>query len=122
MKFLIDNALSPLVADELRQAGHDALHVRERDRVSATDEEIFTLALRERRVLISSDTDFARILSIHRTDRPSLILFRSSAVHVPRRQASTLVQNLDRIQRPLEDGAIVTITRHSIRVRDLPLA
>ncbi len=26
MRFLIDNALSPIVAEELRQAGHDTIH------------------------------------------------------------------------------------------------
>ncbi len=46
MRFLVDNALSPLVAEELRRAGHEALHVRDRGMQAATDEEIFELVTR----------------------------------------------------------------------------
>jgi predicted nuclease of predicted toxin-antitoxin system len=44
MKFLVDNALSPFLAEGLRQAGHDALHIRDLGLQKAQDEEIFSLA------------------------------------------------------------------------------
>lgn len=42
MRFLIDNALSPRIAEGLNEAGHDAIHVREIGLSSATDEEILS--------------------------------------------------------------------------------
>ncbi|MDN3513145.1 MAG: DUF5615 family PIN-like protein [Candidatus Brocadia sp.] len=52
MKFLIDNALSPLLADELRKAGHDSVHVRNYELQSADDSVIFSRAIAEDRILV----------------------------------------------------------------------
>jgi len=43
VKFLIDNALSPLVAEGLLQNGHDAVHVHDYDLPAAADEGIFVI-------------------------------------------------------------------------------
>ena len=47
MKFLVDNALSPILAHGLQQAGHDAIHVRDYGLQAAADDEIFERAKQE---------------------------------------------------------------------------
>ena len=51
MRFLVDNALSPVLATLLAQAGHDALHVRTIELQRAEDIVIFDKAAAEDRIL-----------------------------------------------------------------------
>ena len=119
MKFLIDNALSPGVAETLRAAGHDAVHVRERMLHEAPDEVVFHVARAEERVIVSADTDFGTLLIPGRHTRPSLILFRHGSPRRPAEQAKALVDNLPTFSEDLERGAIVVFRRNKIRIRKL---
>ena len=87
MRFLVDNALSPVVAQKLVGAGHDALHVRDLGMQAATDEEIFEVAVGEGRTIVSADTDFGTILALRSTAEPSVLIFRRSSGRRPEEQA-----------------------------------
>jgi predicted nuclease of predicted toxin-antitoxin system len=75
VRFLIDNALSPLVGEELNRAGHDAVHVRELGLQAASDQEIVDHAVQDSRVIISADTDLGTLLAARKQTAPSVILF-----------------------------------------------
>jgi len=120
MKFLVDNALSPWMAGELRRLGHDAVHVRELGMASASDAEILVLAAREGRVVLTADTDFGTILARTRAASPSVVIFRQSDKR-PARVLELLAANLGRIGPYLERGAVVVFQDRRIRVRRLPI-
>jgi len=121
LRLLVDNALSPRLAEGLRAAGHDAVHVRDLGLHAAPDEEIFDLAASEDRVVVSEDTDFGTLLSLRDSSEPSVILFR----HMPDRSASGLLSvllgNIATVEVDLESGAVVVIEPGRIRVRRLPM-
>jgi predicted nuclease of predicted toxin-antitoxin system len=121
LKFLIDNALSPVLAHELAGLGHDAVHVRDLGMQAASDEGIFERAAQDDRVVVSADTDFGTLLAARKETTPSVILFRHGSQRRPADQGTLLKANLPQLQQPLQAGSIVVITPDRIRIRALPL-
>lgn len=121
MRFLVDQNLSPLLADELRVAGHDVAHTAELDLAMAEDSVVMQRALDEQRVLISADTDFGTLLASTGPPQPSLLLLRLRSPRPAAALAAMLLANLDAVADDLEAGAIVVLEDERVRVRRLPL-
>lgn len=62
VKLLLDENLSPWAAEQLRSAGHDAVHIRERDLLGASDPVVLERAYDEDRILVTSNvSDFEKL-------------------------------------------------------------
>ena len=121
MRFLIDNNLSPVLAESLKAAGHDSVHVRDLARQAAPDPVVLERAQAEERVLVSADTDFGGLLSRSHASGPSVLLIRRLAGRRAAEQSAIILANLDQVAEDLAAGAVVVIGEDWIRIRRLPM-
>ena len=122
MKFLIDNALSPILSDHLTQAGYDCVHVRDYGLASAPDATIFERAAAEDRILVSADTDFGTLLAETGWSGPSVILFRrTSGNRLFEFELISAVLLSKQVRDALTRGSIVVIEPKKVRIKSLPI-
>jgi hypothetical protein len=62
MKFLIDNALSPIIAEGLQKAGFEAIHVRDIDYILPLIQSFLNLLIKWRRQIKNIETLQARLM------------------------------------------------------------
>lgn len=121
MRLLVDNALSPALAEPLSAAGHDVVHVRDLGLATAGDAAIFARAAAEDRVVVSADTDFGTLLALRGERAPSVVLWRRATPRRPAAQADVLHDAITRTTDALKAGAIVVVELTRLRVRTLPI-
>ena len=121
MRLLLDANLSPRVAESLRGAGFDAVHVADLDLITATDDEIFDRAAKDGLVVVTADSDFGALLAMRRTESPSVVHLRHVAELIAEVHTDLLVANLPQLAEDLDRGVIVSLSPTRLAVRDLPI-
>lgn len=116
MKLLLDENLSPLHALRLRESAHDVVSVADLGLCGADDAIVRQVAIRESRILVTLDGDFANVLRFPVEDTPGVIRLR---VHPPTEDAVAAV--LSSAIRQLNDlnltGRLVIVDGRRIRIR-----
>ncbi len=60
MRILVDENIPFMSAKELRTLGHEVIDIRGTEREGMTDEDLWTIAQKEKRLLITTDKGFVR--------------------------------------------------------------
>ncbi len=76
MRFKLDENLPVELADMFREAGHDAVTVLDQDLRGARDPDLASACMREGRVIVTFDTDFADIRTYPPGAYPGFVIFR----------------------------------------------
>lgn len=120
MRFLADMGVDVRVVEWLRRHGHDAVHLREEGLHRAPDEQVFSKALAEDRIVLSFDLDFGDLAVLTREPAARVILFRlenTRTMHVIERLETVLAVSSDALAR----GAVVIVEAGRQRIRYLPI-
>lgn len=113
MRFLLDVNASGALSDHLLNLGHDVLAVRDVDTTMA-DSDILAWALREQRIIITTDSDFEQMIWMQGRQHCGVLRLEN----LPRSERLQLLREvLHEFASELEAGAIVIATQSKIRIR-----
>ena len=110
--FIADENIPAKTVMLLQQSGIDIISVLEESK-GLSDEQVIILAAKEKRILITFDKDFGRLLKSHRDQMRGLILLRfspRSPQSIADRMAQVLAQNLR------FEGSVLVVREKAIRI------
>lgn len=113
MKFLVDAHLPRKLSFFLREKGYDAIHTLDLPNKNAsTDDEINEISLRDKRIVISKDSDFYdRFLT---KLEPYKLLIISTGNISTKALIEVFEKNLISIMDEIERNSVVEITKNSL--------
>ena len=120
ISILLDQGLPRSAASVLRDEGWDVLHTGDIGLSRSTDRQILEYARREKRVVVTLDSDFHTIIALANASSPSVIRIRLEGLRGP--DLALLIKRIwPKIEPQVKKGAMITVTESGIRSRNIPL-
>jgi len=120
MKALLDMPVSASLVDVLQVHGHEGVHAHDLGLDRAPDSELLAVARREKRIIITADLDFPRILALSSAEGPGLILFRGG--NYPDAEMRDLLERvLAEVSPEVLGVSVCVVDKQRIRLTRLPL-
>jgi len=120
MNFLLNMNVHRDMAAPLMKRGHVYRHVGDIGMSRAKDVEIVAEAKRTGAVILTHDLDYGHLLAFSGEKAPSVIILRLRDLRL-----NEVLSRLDsvwkEIETPLTEGAIVSLSDKSLRIRTLPI-
>jgi len=116
MKFLVDVNASGVLSTLLVELGHEVACVKDVN-PRMGDDEIIAWAVREERVIFTTDNDFEQMIWLQQKNHCGVLRLEN----LPRAERKQLLQEvLFNHSQDLELGAVVIATKQKIRIRHKP--
>ncbi|HLA87513.1 MAG TPA: DUF5615 family PIN-like protein [Anaerolineales bacterium] len=120
MNFLLNMNVHRDMTAPLEKRGHVCRHVGDIGMSRAKDVEIVAEAKRTGEITITHDLDYGHLLAFSGESAPSVIILRLRDL-----RTDEIMSRLDAvwkdIESPLMDGAIISLSDKSLRIRTLPI-
>jgi predicted nuclease of predicted toxin-antitoxin system len=116
MKFLADENLYIPIVTGLRERGHDVFSIIEQGEIGISDEEIFRMAAKENRVIITMDKHFSNMLRFPSEQCGEIIVVRLYKIRV-NKTTRLFFAFFNKLREEQIERNLIIITRKKIRIR-----
>ncbi|MFN2308136.1 MAG: DUF5615 family PIN-like protein, partial [Gammaproteobacteria bacterium] len=120
IRLLLDQGLPRSTCAALPQSDWDVLHVGDIGMSRATDRAILEFAANDDRVIVTLDADFHTYLALSGATGPSVVRIRIEGLQGAA-LAELLTKAWPKFEHAIDGGAMITITRNTLRIRTLPV-